>query len=86
MSTFFAVRYMGLEHPLNPESTKKRYHELARQYHPDKFEGKAHCAQAMSLIVNAGKELIEGFTTCGYESHSGTNVSPHTTTFPSNSR
>ena len=28
------------------------------RFHPDKFDGPQHCAQTMSLLVSAGKELL----------------------------
>ena len=58
MSTFFAVRYMGLEHPLNPEPTKKRYHELARKYHPDKG-GSTDQFQKLEQAYTAVKNVRE---------------------------
>jgi hypothetical protein len=40
-------------------------HLLSLRYHPDKFRGGQHCAVTMSLIVNAGKELLDGHRACG---------------------
>ena len=51
-----------------PRALKKAYRKLMLKYHPDKFDGDAGCAQFMSLIVNAAKELLEGRRECNNQS------------------
>eukprot|EP00947_MAST-08B_sp_MAST-8B-sp1_P001940 g1940.t1 len=61
-------RWFGLfkldESSCSAQALKRAYRKVMLRYHPDKFRGSAHCAQTMSLIVNAGKELLENHSAC----------------------
>ena len=37
------------------------------KYHPDKFNGPHHCATMRTLILNAGKELVDNHGACANE-------------------
>ena len=52
------------EQSCSPKTLKASYRKLMVQYHPDKFDGPHHCALTMSLLVNAGKELLENRGAC----------------------
>ena len=48
----------------NERALKRSWRKLFIKFHPDKFDGDKSCAQRMSLIINAGKEVLENHPAC----------------------
>ena len=52
------------ESKCNEKNLKRAWRKLNFKFHPDKFKGDKSCSQRMSLIVNAGKEVLENHPAC----------------------
>jgi DnaJ domain len=54
-----ALRLMNLSLPLSPHQVKRRYRELAMQWHPDRNDGQLQ-AHAQMTALNSAAELLTG--------------------------
>jgi hypothetical protein len=52
-----ALNLMGLSLPITPEDLKRRYREIAKQWHPDLNPGDAHAQEKMKALTSAAEVL-----------------------------
>jgi hypothetical protein len=52
-----ALQVMKLELPVTPDDIKRRYRELAKQYHPDLHPGDPHAEELMKALTAAAEKL-----------------------------
>ncbi len=48
-----AMEILGLEHPLTRQALKMRYHELAKEHHPDRHGGDKAAEERLKIINQA---------------------------------